>query len=214
MLVVTDQHTAWAWGGNAAGQLGLGSSGVAGNGSAWVAAPVEVLGADAAAQAGHPVAAACGDEHAALLCRNGQVLAAGSNACGACGLPVVQLRALWFSQAALPAGQAAAALSCGGRNTAVVTRNGCLLVCGSNEHGQAGSGHQGGCCYGLADIGPSAAWHGMQRTNQQAAGGGGEAAAAAADVACGSGSLYVRTDAGDVFSWGQGGQGKQAVRWL
>lgn len=176
MLVVTDQHTVWAWGGHAAGQLGLGSAapragaGVGnGNGAAWVAAPLEAVDAAAAAAMGAIVAAAAGDEHCALLSRSGQVYAAGSNACGACGLPLPQLASAEFSPVPLPPGQAAAALSCGGRSTAVVTRSGRLLVCGSNEQGQAGVGRQGGSCYLLSDVGPSAAWHGCARAAVRAA---------------------------------------------
>lgn len=227
MLVVTDQHTVWAWGVNSAGQLGAGCiSGQrsSGQGSlegalpaaepapssvpSWVAAPLEVVDSAAAAAMGFPVAAACGDEHSMLLCRNGTLWAAGSNAAGACGLPVVQLAAASWSKIPLPAGAGlAAAVSCGGRNTAVVTRSGRLLVCGANDNGTAAVGRQGGCCYLLADVGPSAAWHGMQRTNQLAGGGGGDAANRAVGVACGSGSLYALTSSGEVFSWGQGGQG-------
>lgn len=32
------------------------------------------------------------------------------------------------------------------------------------------------------------------------------------DVCCGSGSLYALTDGGDVFAWGQGGQGALSSR--
>lgn len=48
----------------------------------------------------------------------------------------------------------------------------------------------------------------MLRSNQHPSGGGGEAASRAVGVACGSGSLFASTDAGEVFSWGQGGQGE------
>lgn len=224
MLVVTDQHTVWAWGANTAGQLGTGctsrgrTSGLeaavpapeaaADSAPGWVAAPLEVVDSAAAAAMGLPVSASCGEEHSALLCRSGQVWGAGSNAAGACGLPIVQLAAAVWSEVPLPASAGpAAAVSCGGRNTAVVTRAGRLLVCGSNECGQAAMGRQGGCCYLLAEVGPSAAWHGMQRTNQLAGGGGGDAANRAVGVACGSGSLYALTSSGEVFSWGQGSQG-------
>ena len=226
MLVVTDQHTMWGWGSNAAGQLGAGCMGAgrssrAGQEAAlppseaatssmlsWVAAPLEVVDSVAAAAMGLPTAASCGEDHSALLCRNGQVWGAGSNASGACGLPVVQLAAAAWSEVPLPPGAAlAVAVSCGRRNTAVVTHCGRLLVCGANESGQAAVGRQGGCCYLLADVGPSAAWHGMQRTNQLVGGGGGDAANRAVGVACGSGSLYALTSSGEVFSWGQGGQG-------
>lgn len=122
-------------------------------------APLEVIDSAAAADLGYPVAAAAGDEHSALLTRSGQVYAAGSNAYGACGQPLVQLRAAAFSPV-LPEGETAAALSCGGRNMAAVTRSGRLLACGANEHGQVAVGRQGGCCFLLADVGPSAAWHG------------------------------------------------------
>lgn len=227
VLVVTDQHTVWAWGANSAGQLGAGcisgqrsseqgslegalpaAEPAASSVHSWVAAPLEVVDSAAAAAMGFPVAAACGDEHSTLLCHDGTLWAAGSNAAGACGLPVVQLAAATWSQAPLPAGTGrAAAVSCGGRNTAVVTRSGRLLVCGANDLAQAAVGRQGGCCYLLADVGPSATWHGMQRTNQLAGGGGGDAANRAVGVACGSGSLYALTSNGEVFSWGQGGQG-------
>ena len=223
VLVLTDHHTVWGWGGNAAGQLAVGPAmqpSAAGSTAAaiptstamglWVAAPVEAVDSVAAAALGQPTAVACGHQHSLLLCANGQVYAAGSNACGACGLPVVQLHSAAFSHVPLPAGESAAAISCGGANSAVITASGRLLVCGSNEFGQAGVGKPGGSCYILTDIGPSAAWHGMQRTNQWSGGGGGEAAAAATDVACGSGTLYALTSEGDVFSWGQGGQGALA----
>lgn len=232
MLVVTDQHTAWAWGGNAAGQLGLGSrsppgrhnaggiaagaaaagpAGVAGLRpavTAWVAAPLEVVDSVLAASLGMPSAAACGEEHTLLACRDGSVHAAGSNSAGACGLPLVQLASSCFAPVPLPAGETAAAVACGGRNSAVVTANGRLLVCGSNELGQAGVGKPGGAVFLLRDVGPSAAWHGMQRSNQDSGGGGGEAAAVAAGVTVGCGSLYAVTDGGEAFAWGQGGQGE------
>lgn len=235
VLVVTDQHTAWAWGGNAAGQLGLGSrsppgrhnaggiaagaaaagpAGVAGLRpavTAWVAAPLEVVDSVLAASLGMPSAAACGEEHTLLACRDGSVHAAGSNSAGACGLPLVQLASSCFAPVPLPAGETAAAVACGGRNSAVVTANGRLLVCGSNELGQAGVGKPGGAVFLLRDVGPSAAWHGMQRSNQDSGGGGGEAAAVAAGVTVGCGSLYAVTDGGEAFAWGQGGQGELAL---
>lgn len=227
MLVVTDQHTVWAWGANAAGQLGAGCTAAsgssngrgladgteaplaAGNGAlTWRAAPLEVVDSAAAAAMGLPAAASCGEEHSMLLCRGGQLWAAGSNAVGACGLPVVQLvAAAWSAVPLPPSAGPAAALRCGGRNTAVVTGAGRLLLCGSNEQGQVGTGRQGGCCFLLSDVGPSAAWHGMQRTNQLAGGGGGDAANAVTGAACGNGSMYALTTSGEVFSWGQGGQG-------
>ena len=162
---------------------------------------------------GQPAAVACGDEHSVLLCRSAELYAAGSNAEGACGLPVVQLQAAAFSAVPLPAGRAgAAAVSCGGRNTAVVTAAGRLLVCGCNNFGQAGTGGVGGALNLLADVGPSADWHGMQRSNQQRGGGGGDAAARGVGAACGSGSLYALTEpGGEVFSWGQGGQGQRSL---
>ncbi|PRW60034.1 hypothetical protein C2E21_1569 [Chlorella sorokiniana] len=157
VLVVTDQHTVWGWGANAAGQLGTGCISTQRSSQpsvedaqpvasvpSWAAAPLEVADSAAATAMGFPVAACCGDEHSALLCRSGQ----------------------------------------------------------------AAMGRQGGCCYLLADVGPSAAWHGMHRTNQLAGGGGGDAANRAAAVVCGSGSLYALTSSGEVFSWGQGGQGE------
>lgn len=215
MLVVTDQSTVWAWGGNCAGQLGLSTSASppgaspAAAAAAWVAAPLEAVDSSAAAAMGLPTAAACGEEHSVLLSASGQLHAAGSNGSGACGLPLVQLRAAAFSEVWLPPGEAAAAVSCGGRNTAAITASGRLLVCGSNEHGQCGVGRVGDCCWHLADIGPSAAWHGLQRTNQLSGGGFGEAAAGQGVVAaaCGNGSLYALTQQGEVFAWGQGGQG-------
>ena len=212
MVVVTDQGTVWAWGCNAAGQLGAGCSSTSPTGMlvspSWVAAPLEVVGAAAAAGMGGPITTACGEEHTALLCRSGEVWAAGSNAAGACGLPVVQLAASSWAQVPLPAGQAAAALSCGRRNTAVVTRSRRLLTCGTSDAGQAGTGRAGGSCYLLSDIGPSAAWHGMARLNRGGQGGGGEAAAGVVGAACGSGSLYALTSSGEVFSCGQGSQGE------
>lgn len=158
------------------------------------------------------MAVACGDQHSLLLCSSGEVYAAGSNAAGACGLPVVQLRAESFTAVPLPAGAAgaASAVSCGGRNTAAVTASGRLLVCGCNEFGQAATGGMGGARFLLADVGPSADWHGMQRSNQLPGGGWGDAAARVVGAACGSGSLYALTEpGGEVFSWGQGGQGER-----
>ncbi|KAL4426525.1 hypothetical protein ABPG77_008383 [Micractinium sp. CCAP 211/92] len=235
VLVVTDQHTVWGWGANTAGQLGLGSRSSRGSRSAsgtgahvaeegpgggvgpppavpaWVAAPLEVVECDLAAGLGLPHAAACGEEHTLLACRDGSVHATGSNAAGACGLPLPQLASSSFSPVPLPAGEAAAAVACGGRNSAVVTARGRLLVCGGNELGQAGVGKPGGAVFLLRDIGPCASWHGMQRSNQSDGGGGGEAAAAAAGVTVGCGSLYAWTDGGDAFAWGQGGQGELAL---
>lgn len=232
VLVVTDQHTVWGWGANTAGQLGLGSRSSHGSRSAtgagalvaeegpgggvgpppavpaWVAAPLEVVECDPAAGLGLPHAAACGEEHTLLACRDGSVHAAGSNAAGACGLPLPQLASSSFSPVPLPAGEAAAAVACGGRNSAVITARGRLLVCGGNELGQTGWGKPGGAVFLLRDIGPCAGWHGMQRSNQSGGGGGGEAAAAAAGVAVGCGTLYAWTDGGDAFAWGQGGQGE------
>lgn len=214
VVAVAADGAVFAWGCNSAGQLGLASSAAAGaepaggNGRSWLSSPVEVVDAALAAAMGQPTAAACGDEHAVLLCRSGRVWSAGSNAVGACGLPIVQLRACAWSEVSLPAGEQAASVSAGGRNTAVVTARGRLLCCGANELGQAGVGRLGGACFLLADIGPSAAWHGMRRVSQQAGGGGGEAAARVVQAACGSGSLYALTDSGEAFSWGQGGQGE------
>ena len=215
---MTEQHTVWGWGANTAGQLGLGVDSSTGSraasSGAWAAAPLEVMDPAAAAAMGQPAAVACGDEHSVLLCHSGKVHAAGSNAEGACGLPVVQLQAASFSAVPAPAGAAgAAAVSCGGRDTAVVTAAGRLLVCGCNDFGQAATGGVGGARYLLADIGPSADWHGMQRSNQQRGGGGGDAAAHVVGAACGSGSLYALTEpGGEVFSWGQGGQGERCRR--
>lgn len=235
--MVTDRHTVWAWGGNAAGQLGLGSRSTQGSNDAggygadvavagpahgtlplpappaWVAAPLEVVDSALAGGLGLPVAAACGEEHSLLACRDGSVHAAGSNSAGACGLPLVQLGSTCFAPVARPAGEVAAAVACGGRNSAVVTARGRLLVCGANELGQAGVGRAGAAVFLLRDIGPSAGWHGMQRTNQNDGGGGGEAAATAAGVAVGCGSLYAWTDGGEAFAWGQGGQGELWGAW-
>ncbi|KAL4458535.1 hypothetical protein ABPG75_013400 [Micractinium tetrahymenae] len=234
VLVVTDQHTVWGWGGNTAGQLGLAGCSLAGNQSAgahgvaaeagpagggpplpavpdWVAAPLEVVDSALAPSLGMPLAAACGEEHSLLLGRDGSLHAAGSNTAGACGLPLVQLASAAFAAVPLPAGEAGAAIACGGRNSAVVTARGRLMVCGRNELGQAGVGRAGSAVFLLRDIGPSADWHGMQRHNQNSSGGGGEAAAGAAGVAVGCGSLYALTDSGEAFSWGQGGQGELAL---
>jgi alpha-tubulin suppressor-like RCC1 family protein len=158
---------------------------------------------------GRPCAAACGEEHSVLLTRAGQLYAAGSNAAGAAGLPVVQLFSHEFTAVPLPGGEAVVAADAGGYNTAAVTSCGELLVCGCNAHGQCGVGRVGGSCYLLTDVGPAASWHGLQRTNQQGGGGFGEAAAGqgVVVVACGRGTTYAATQQGDVYSWGQGGQG-------
>ena len=132
--MVTDRHTVWAWGGNAAGQLGLGSRSTQGSNDAggygadvavagpahgtlplpappaWVAAPLEVVDSALAGGLGLPVAAACGEEHSLLACRDGSVHAAGSNSAGACGLPLVQLGSTCFAPVARPAGEVVLAL--------------------------------------------------------------------------------------------------------
>ncbi|PSC71441.1 Meiotic recombination SPO11-2 [Micractinium conductrix] len=218
-------HTVWAWGGNAAGQLGLqtrgGHASDAAGGApagavpaalpppppAFVAAPLEVVDSVAAAAVGLPVAVACGEEHSVLLCRDGTLHAVGCNAAGAAALPVVQLAAAEFAAVPLPPGSAVASVCAGARNTAAVTSGGRLLVCGTNQFGEAGTGRSGST-YLLTDIGPSAAWHGMQRSHQASGGGGGEAAAAVVGAACGCGSLYVWTNGAEAFAWGQGGQGE------
>jgi alpha-tubulin suppressor-like RCC1 family protein len=215
VIVLTEQHTAWGWGANAAGQLGLGvdssTGSLAESSGVWAAAPLEVMGSAAAAAMGQPAAVACGDEHSVLMCRSGGVYAAGRYVEGACGLPVVQLQASEFSAVALPRGAAgAAAVSCGGRNTAIATATRRLLVWGCNDFGQAATGRVGGARYMLTDIGPCADWHGMQQSNQQRGGGGGDAAAHVVGAACGSGSQYALAEpGGEVFSWGQGGQGER-----
>ena len=228
VLVVTNMHTVWAWGGNAAGQLGLqtrgGHASDAAGGApagavpaalpppppAFVAAPLEVVDSVAAAAVGLPVAVACGEEHSVLLCRDGTLHAVGCNAAGAAALPVVQLAAAEFAAVPLPPGSAVASVCAGARNTAAVTSGGRLLVCGTNQFGEAGTGRSGST-YLLTDIGPSAAWHGMQRSHQASGGGGGEAAAAVVGAACGCGSLYVWTNGAEAFAWGQGGQGRSAL---
>lgn len=152
VLVLTSAGSVWAFGGNAAGQLGCGHA-VAADG--FVTAPVEVVSVDRGTAMGGVTAVAAGDMHSALLTASGRVFAAGSNIHGACGQPLPLLHAEDWLEAAMPAGCVGARLSCGGLNTAVVTAAGRLLVCGSNEWGQACVGAVGGALHALTDVGPS-----------------------------------------------------------
>jgi hypothetical protein len=63
----------------------------------------------------------CGDAHTALLTDAGAVVLAGCNGRGACGVPPDVASLPHFHPVKLGNGAAAAALSAGGHNTAVVT---------------------------------------------------------------------------------------------
>ncbi|GAB4821868.1 hypothetical protein N2152v2_008914 [Parachlorella kessleri] len=203
-LALAADGSLFGWGANTWGQLGLGTN------SDWVAAASEILNpAEAQALGGGVASISCGSAHSGLLLHSGDVALAGCNTMGACGMSEDQDRIPVFCLAGLSDSRSACRLSCGGSNTAVVTTGGRLLVCGDNEFGQCGpNSGRAAACWEFTDVGPDARWHGMPRVNQGAQGGGGQAAAPVVDVCCGSGSIYALTGSGEVFAWGQGGQGE------
>ncbi len=72
----------WVWGGNGAGQLGLGPEA-----PAWVSEPTHVTILNAQNRPAPSIAVACGHRHTVVLLSNGTVWSAGDNRAGACGLP-------------------------------------------------------------------------------------------------------------------------------
>ena len=79
---ITADGGLWVWGGNAAGQLGLGAEA-----PAWVSEPTHVNIPNTHNYPAPSVAVACGHRHTIVLLSNGTVWSAGDNRAGACGLP-------------------------------------------------------------------------------------------------------------------------------
>ena len=122
---------AYAWGNNRSGQLGNGLYTIQGNTPSRV---VNLAGA---------VAVSAGYAHALALSGDGQVWAWGSNSNGQLGTGSAShnvARPVLGLPTALGGAAAIKAIIAGGRNSAVVYRDGSVWIWGSNASGQLGNG--------------------------------------------------------------------------
>ena len=180
--------TLWSWGGNEAGQLGLGSAA-----SEYVTTPTQVC-----ASSGNPgpgdaewTQISAGAFHVVALKGDGSLWAWGLNGSGQLGLGAPDMLAHSLpEQVFLPPGGGSdsdwAAIGCGGSCTFAVKGDGTLWACGRNTDGQLGLGDTSDRS-ALTQVGSASDW--------AAAGGGGYF------------GYGTRTD-GRLFTWGSNWAGQ------
>ncbi|RHY55188.1 hypothetical protein DYB30_001880 [Aphanomyces astaci] len=131
MIAVAQDGSAYSWGYNDRGQLGLGST----ISKSHTPKLIESLHEKYVV-----VSAGVSYHHSAVVTSNGELLTFGMNDCGQLGLDHTQHQHTPQIVDAL-ASQVVTNVSCGLYHTAVVTAGGDVYTCGKNDYGQLGLGH-------------------------------------------------------------------------
>jgi alpha-tubulin suppressor-like RCC1 family protein len=139
-VVLLNDNTVLACGGNSSGQLGDGT--ITSTSSTTSKVPVYMKDASGNTLSGAK-AVSCGSNHTLVLLNDNTVLACGSNASGQLGNGISNTNVLlnYMKNSSGSSLTGAVAVNCGNTHTAVLLNDNTVLACGSNASGQLGNGN-------------------------------------------------------------------------